>query len=166
MVEIDYEPFLADKKFNKTSPPAFLTLIEAHKTVYQEVFKHFSAEDFVIPDFEDGDGKLTEEERYYLVSSLFIRPAVCLGTENLSRFQSYECFLRLVIWERLKPRVLTLSWPSSLDSLGPQSGMQPTASRGSKPLSNGDASTESTIPSRLSPSKNTCVIYAYVAACV
>lgn len=73
---VDYEPFLADKKYNRTSPPEFLTLIEVHETIYQEVFKHFSAEDFVIPDLEDGDGKLTEEEKYYLVSSYFIRPSV------------------------------------------------------------------------------------------
>jgi len=41
--------------------------------VYQEVFKHFAAEDYTIPDLEDGEGKLTEEERFYLTHECFLR---------------------------------------------------------------------------------------------
>ena len=65
---VDYVPFLADKKYHKTSPPELLTLTQEQEAVYQEVFKHFSAEDYITPDLKDGDGKLTEEERFYLVS--------------------------------------------------------------------------------------------------
>jgi hypothetical protein len=65
---VDYEPFLPDQKYYKTSPPELLTLTEEQETVYQEVFKHFAAEDYVIPDLQEGDGKLTEEEKFYLVS--------------------------------------------------------------------------------------------------
>ena len=65
---VDYEPFLADKKHHKTSPPELLTLTQEQEVVYQEVFKHFSAEDYVTPGLKDGDGKLTEEEKFYLVS--------------------------------------------------------------------------------------------------
>ena len=125
---VDYEPFLPDKKYNKTSPPAFLTLTQEQETAYQEVFEHFSAEDFVIPDLGDGDlgdgdGRLTEEEEFYLVSSHLIRPAVYLLAEDLNRVQTYECFLRLVLRECLESRVLTLSGPFSLDSLEARSGV-------------------------------------------
>lgn len=65
---VDYEPFLADKRYHRTSPPEFLTLTQEQEAVYQEVFKHFSAEEYVISDLKDRDGKLTEEERFYLVS--------------------------------------------------------------------------------------------------
>ena len=65
---VDYEPFLPDKKYHKTSPPESSTLTEEQETVYQEVLKHFSVEDYVIPNLEDGDGKLTEREKFYLVS--------------------------------------------------------------------------------------------------
>ena len=68
---VDYEPFLADKKYHKTSLPTFLTLTGEQGAVYQEVFNHFAAEDYVIPGLKDGDGKLTEEERFYLVSPAF-----------------------------------------------------------------------------------------------
>ena len=65
---VDYEPFLADKKYHKTSPPEILTLTEEQEAVYQEVLNHFSAEDYAIPELKEGDGKLTEEEKFYLVS--------------------------------------------------------------------------------------------------
>jgi hypothetical protein len=65
---VDYEPFIPPQKYHRTSPPEFLTLSEEHQAVYQEVLKHFAAEDFVIPGIEKGDGKLTEEEKYFLVS--------------------------------------------------------------------------------------------------
>ena len=65
---VDYEPFLADKRYHRTSPPEFLTLTQEQEAVYQEVFKHFSAEEYVISDLKDRDGRLTEEERFYLVS--------------------------------------------------------------------------------------------------
>jgi len=68
---VDYEPFLADKKYNRVSPPDLLTLTQEQETVYQEVLKHFVAEDYVIPDLKDGDGILTEEEKFYLVSPFF-----------------------------------------------------------------------------------------------
>ena len=69
---VDYEPFLADKKYHKTSLPTFLTSTGEQGAVYQEVFNRFSAEDYVIPRLmKDGDGKLAEEERFYLVSSAF-----------------------------------------------------------------------------------------------
>jgi hypothetical protein len=65
---VDYEPFLPDQKYHKTSPPELLTLTEEQEAVYKEVLKHFAAEDYVIPDLKEGDGKLTEEEKFYLVS--------------------------------------------------------------------------------------------------
>ena len=74
---VDYEPFLPDQKYHKTSPPKLLTVTEEQDMVYQEVFKHFAAEDYAIPDIEGGDGGLTEEERFYLVSPSFTFPAVC-----------------------------------------------------------------------------------------
>lgn len=67
----DYEPFLPDKKYYKTSPPDVLTLEKEQEATCQKVLEHFAAEDYVIPDLEDGDGKLTEEEKFYLVSSSF-----------------------------------------------------------------------------------------------
>jgi len=48
-------------------------LTQEQEAVYQEVFKYFSAEDYVIPDLKDGDGKLTEEERFYLTYECFLR---------------------------------------------------------------------------------------------
>ena len=66
---VDYEPFLADAKYHKTSPPKFLTLTEEQEAVYQEVLKHFVAEDYVIPGLKDEGGRLTEEEKFYLVRS-------------------------------------------------------------------------------------------------
>ena len=68
---VDYEPFLADKKYHKTSLPTFLTSTEGQGAVYQEVFNYFVAEDYAILGPKDGDGKLTEEERSCLVSSAF-----------------------------------------------------------------------------------------------
>ena len=68
---IDYEPFLADKKFHKTSPPQFLTLTEEREVMYQEVLNHFTAEGYLIPGLGDGDQRLTEEEKFYLVRSSF-----------------------------------------------------------------------------------------------
>jgi len=70
---VDCEPFLPPQKYHMTSPPEFLTLREEQDTVYQEVFKHFATEDYVIPGLTegDGDGKLTEEEKFYLVSTFF-----------------------------------------------------------------------------------------------
>ena len=68
---VDYEPFLPDKKYHKTSPPELLTLTEKQEAVYQEVLNHFASEGYVIPGFEDGDGELTKEEKFYLVSPLF-----------------------------------------------------------------------------------------------
>jgi hypothetical protein len=47
---VDYEPFLADKKYHKTSPPDLLTLTDEQEAVYQEVLEHFAAEDYFIPD--------------------------------------------------------------------------------------------------------------------
>lgn len=73
---VDYEPFLPDQKYHKTSPPELLTLTEEQEAVYQEVFKYFSAEDYAIPDLKEGDGKLTEEEKFYLVSPSVIPLAV------------------------------------------------------------------------------------------
>ena len=67
---VDYEPFLPDQKYHKTSPPKLLTLTEEQDAVYQGVFKHFSADDYAIPGIEGGDGGLTEEERFYLVSRI------------------------------------------------------------------------------------------------
>jgi hypothetical protein len=64
---VDYEPFLADKKYNKTSPPRFLTLTEEQEAIYREVLKYFAAEGYGIPDLKGGDGKLTEAEKFYLV---------------------------------------------------------------------------------------------------
>ena len=69
---VDYEPFLADKKYHKTSPPKYLTLTDGQEAAYQEVLKHFAAEDFVVPGIKGGNAKLTEEEKFYLVSSPFI----------------------------------------------------------------------------------------------
>lgn len=66
---VDYEPFLPDKKFHRTSPPDSLTLTEKQEVAYQEVLKHFASQSFVVPGLEDGDGKLTEEEKFYLVRS-------------------------------------------------------------------------------------------------
>jgi len=76
---VDYEPFLADKKYNKASPPEFLTLTQEQEAVYQEVLKHFVVEGYVIPDLKlkEGDGELTEEEKFYLVSTSFVLPTVC-----------------------------------------------------------------------------------------
>jgi len=73
---VDYEPFLADEKYHKTSPPEFLTLTQEQEASYQEVLKHFSPEGYVIPALGEGDGKLTEEEKFYLVSLAFIPRAV------------------------------------------------------------------------------------------
>ena len=64
---VDYDPFLAEKKYHKTSPPQFLTLTEEQEGIYQEVLKHFAAGGYVIPGFEGVDGILTEEEKFYLV---------------------------------------------------------------------------------------------------
>lgn len=92
---VDYEPFLPDQKYHKTSPPEYLTLTEEQDAIYQEVLKHFATEGYVIPDLRDEDGTLTEEERFYLVSpplssfSQFIG-----GAEDSNRCQTYECFLR------------------------------------------------------------------------
>ena len=58
---VDYEPFLPDQKYHRTSPPEFLTLTEEQNAVYQEVLEHFAVEDSVIPGIEEGDGRLTEE---------------------------------------------------------------------------------------------------------
>jgi len=85
---VDYEPFLADKKYHKTSPPEFLTLTQGQEAVYQEVFKHFSAEGYVIPDLKDGDGKLTEEESFYLVSPRSNPLVTSWCTEGLFRRMS------------------------------------------------------------------------------
>jgi len=74
---VDYEPFLPDQKYHKTTPPEFLTLTEEQETAHQEVFKRFAVEDYVIPGLKDGEGKLTEEERFYLVSSSLIPSTVC-----------------------------------------------------------------------------------------
>lgn len=79
---VDYEPFLADKKYNKTSPPELLTLTQDQESVYQLVFKYFSSEDYVNPELEE-DGKLTEEEKFYLVSPLFVMP--CVGVLRRTR---------------------------------------------------------------------------------
>lgn len=70
---VAYEPFLADKKYHKTSPPEFLTLTEEQEAIYQEVFKHFTTDsDYVIPGLKDGEGNLAEEEKFYLVRSTFL----------------------------------------------------------------------------------------------
>ena len=74
---VDYEPFLPHQKHHKASPPEFLTMTEEQEAVYQEVDKHFAAEDYVIPGLEAADGKLTEEEKFYLVSAL-LSPFFCL----------------------------------------------------------------------------------------
>ena len=68
---VDNEPFLPDQKYHKTSPPELLTLTGEQEAVYQEVLKHFVAEEYVIPDVKEGSGGLTEEERFYLVSLSF-----------------------------------------------------------------------------------------------
>jgi hypothetical protein len=75
-IAVDYEPFLPDQKYHKTSPPELLTLTEGQEAVYQEVFKHFAAEDYVVLGLKEGDGKLAEEEKFYLVSPSFILSAV------------------------------------------------------------------------------------------
>jgi hypothetical protein len=67
---VDYEPFLPDEKFHKSFPPELLTLTEKQEADYQEVLKHFASGEFAIPGIEAGDGKLTEEEKFYLVSSI------------------------------------------------------------------------------------------------
>ena len=82
---VDYEPFLADKKYYKTSPPGLLTLTQEQEVVYQEVFKHFAAEGYVIPDLKGGDGNLTEEEKFYLVSPHFNHPTVYWCSEGSNR---------------------------------------------------------------------------------
>ena len=66
---VDYEPFLADEKHHWTSLPDILTLTQEQEAAYQEVFNHFAAEDYAVPDLKDADGKLTEEEKFYLVST-------------------------------------------------------------------------------------------------
>jgi hypothetical protein len=71
---VDYEPFLADKKYHKTSPPWFLTLTEAQEATYHKVLEHFTADGYVIPGLEGGDTELTEEEKYYLVRSFLMLP--------------------------------------------------------------------------------------------
>ena len=58
---VDYQPFLAGK-YHKTSLPTFLTSTGEQGAVYQEVFGHFAAEDYVIPGLKDGNWKLTEGE--------------------------------------------------------------------------------------------------------
>lgn len=70
---VDYEPFLPDTKYHKTSPPASSTLTEKQEAVYQEVLKHFATEDYVIPGLENEDGDLTEEEKFYLTYECFLR---------------------------------------------------------------------------------------------
>jgi len=70
---VDYEPFLPDKKYNKTSPPQFLVLTEEQETVYREVLNHFADEGYAIPGIKNEDGKLTEEERFYLTYECFLR---------------------------------------------------------------------------------------------
>ena len=68
----DCEPFLPDQKYHKTSPPELLTLTKEQEAAYQEVFERFSAKDYVVPDIKDGDGGLTEEEMFFLVSPSFV----------------------------------------------------------------------------------------------
>lgn len=71
---VDHEPFLPDQKYHKASPPEFLTLTKEQEAAYQKVFGHFAAEDYVIPDIkpsEKGDGRLMEEEKFFLVSPSF-----------------------------------------------------------------------------------------------
>lgn len=70
---VDYEPFLPDKKYHKTSPPELLTLTEKQEAIYQEVLAHFASADYVIPGVEDADGGLTEEEKFYLTYECFLR---------------------------------------------------------------------------------------------
>ena len=69
---VDYEPFLADKEYHKTFPPEFLTLTEEREAIYQVVLGHFAAEGYVIPGLKDGDGELTEAEKFYLVRPSFL----------------------------------------------------------------------------------------------
>jgi hypothetical protein len=159
---VDYEPFLPDKKYHKTSPPELLTLTQEQETVYQEVLKHFSAEGYVTPDLKDGDGKLTEEEKFFLVSPCYNLLVVYPCAEDLNRVQTYECFLRWVNGECFKSHTLDAVWTHSLDSFEPQSGTRPSVPRNSKPLSSGDVSTEFTTPSRSSLSKNTYVPLVHV----
>ena len=94
---VDYEPFLPHQKYHRTSPPEFLTLTEEQDAVYQEVFKHFTTEGYVIPGLEDEDGTLTEEEKFYLVS-LPLSPFLWFigGAEDSNHLQTHECFLRWV----------------------------------------------------------------------
>lgn len=91
---VDYEPFLADEKHHWTSPPDILTLTQEQEAAYQEVFNHFATEGYVVPDIKDADGKLTEEEKFYLVSTPLISLAAYWGAKQLTRVQTYECFLR------------------------------------------------------------------------
>ena len=91
---MDYEPFLPHQKYHKTSPPEFLTLTEEQEAVYQEVFKHFATEDYVIPGLKEGDGILTEEENFFLVSPSFILSRFISVAEDSNHLQTYECFLR------------------------------------------------------------------------
>ena len=92
---VDYEPLLPDKKYTKTSPPELLTLTEKQEAIYQEVLAHFASADYVVPGVKGTDGGLIEEERFYLVSPLFM--TLPTGrTENLNGVQTYECFLRWV----------------------------------------------------------------------
>ena len=122
---VDYEPFLPDQKYHRTSPPELLTLTEEQDAVYQEVLKYYAAEDYVIPDLEEGEGKLTEEERFYLVS-LFSSLCRVGGAEDSNHLQTYECFLRC---DKRDEQIATVcdSIVPFLGSFEPQVGTQPTA---------------------------------------
>ena len=155
---VDYEPFLPDKKYTKTSPPELLTLTEKQEAIYQEVLAHFASADYVIPGVGDADGGLTEEERFYLVSPLLMTSPTG-HTEDLNGVQTYECFLRWANCIVEQPHH-NLICSRSLGFFEPQGGTPATASQNSKPPSSGDASTEYTTPSPSNRSKNTYVPFS------
>jgi len=94
---VDYEPFLPDQKYHKTSPPKLLTVTEEQDVVYREVFKHFAAEDYAIPDIKGGDGGLTEEERFYLTHECFLRFLRATGWNAANCIKKLEATLK---WRR------------------------------------------------------------------
>ena len=54
-----------DIPFDPAVLPPSLKLTDTQQKLYDEVLKHFDAEEYVLPGFEDG--ALTEEEKFWLV---------------------------------------------------------------------------------------------------
>jgi len=67
------------------------------KAVYQEVFKHFAPEDYVIPDLESEDGKLMEGEKFYLTYECFLRYLRATWWDAVSCIKKLEAALK---WRR------------------------------------------------------------------